>query len=33
MLLSISLFDDFYRDLFGDEDAFQALRLLQGFDI
>ncbi|MGE3268086.1 MAG: PEP-utilizing enzyme [Chloroflexota bacterium] len=32
MLLSISMFDDFYRDLFGDEDAFQAYRLLQGFD-
>jgi phosphohistidine swiveling domain-containing protein len=32
MLLSISIFDDFYRDLFGDEDAFQAYRLLQGFD-
>ena len=32
MLLAISLFDDFYRDLFGDEDAFQAYRLLQGFD-
>lgn len=32
MLLAISIFDDFYRDLFGDEDAFQAYRLLQGFD-
>ena len=32
MLLSLSLFDDFYRDLFGDEDAFQAFRLLQGFE-
>jgi pyruvate,water dikinase len=32
MLLSLSLFDDLYRDLFGDEDAFQAFRLLQGFD-
>ncbi len=32
MLLSISLFDDYYRDLFGDADAFQAYRLLQGFD-
>jgi rifampicin phosphotransferase len=32
MLLSLSLFDDFYRDLFGDEDAFQAYRLLQGFE-
>jgi len=32
MLLALSLFDDFYRDLFGDEDAFQAFRLLQGFD-
>jgi pyruvate,water dikinase len=32
MLLGISLFDDFYRDLFGDEDAFQAYRLLQGFE-
>lgn len=32
MLLAISNFDDFYRDLFGDEDAFQAYRLLQGFD-
>ena len=31
MLLGLSLFDDFYRDLFGDEDAFQAYRLLQGF--
>jgi pyruvate,water dikinase len=32
MLLGLSLFDDFYRDLFGDEDAFQAYRLLQGFE-
>lgn len=32
MLLALSLFDDFYRDLFGDEDAFQAYRLLQGFE-
>jgi pyruvate,water dikinase len=32
MLLAISIFDDFYRDLFGDEDAFQAYRLLQGFE-
>ena len=32
MLLGLSLFDDFYRDLFGDEDAFQAFRLLQGFE-
>jgi pyruvate,water dikinase len=32
MVLSVSLFDDFYRDLFGDQDAFQAYRLLQGFD-
>ena len=32
MLLAISIFDDYYRDLFGDEDAFQAYRLLQGFD-
>jgi len=32
MLLSLSLFDDLYRDLFGEEDAFQAYRLLQGFD-
>jgi phosphohistidine swiveling domain-containing protein len=31
MLLSMSVFDDFYRDLFGDKDAFQAFRLLQGF--
>lgn len=31
MLLAMSIFDDFYRDLFGDEDAFQAFRLLQGF--
>ena len=32
MLLGLSLFDDFSRDLFGDEDAFQAYRLLQGFE-
>lgn len=32
MLLALSLFDDFHRDLFGDEDAFQAFRLLQGFE-
>jgi pyruvate,water dikinase len=32
MLLGLSLFDDFYRDLFGDEDTFQAYRLLQGFE-
>jgi pyruvate,water dikinase len=32
MLLALSLFDDVYRDLFGDEDAFQAYRLLQGFE-
>ena len=32
MLLGLSLFDDFYRDLFGDEDAFQASGLLQGFE-
>jgi pyruvate,water dikinase len=32
MLLSMSLFDDFYRDLFGRQSAFDAVRLLQGFD-
>ncbi len=32
MLLSMSLFDDFYRDLFGNQSAFDAFRLLQGFD-
>ena len=28
----ISMFDDLYRDLFGNETAFDAYRLLQGFD-
>ncbi len=30
MLLSISLFDELYRDLFGNETAFDAYKLLQG---
>lgn len=30
--LPVSLFDEFYRDLFGSDDAFAAFGLLQGFD-
>ncbi|HZS94786.1 MAG TPA: PEP-utilizing enzyme [Chloroflexota bacterium] len=30
--LAMQLFDDMYRDLFGDEDRFGAYRLTQGFD-
>ena len=32
MLMSVSTFEEFYRDLFGSEGAFDALRLLQGLD-
>jgi rifampicin phosphotransferase len=32
VLVSISMFDDLYHDLFGDDHAFDAYRLLQGFD-
>jgi phosphohistidine swiveling domain-containing protein len=32
MLLSMSTFEDFYRDLFGSDGAFDAYRLLQGLD-
>jgi phosphohistidine swiveling domain-containing protein len=32
MTLSISMFEEFYRDLFGSEGAFDAYRLLQGLD-
>jgi phosphohistidine swiveling domain-containing protein len=32
MLLGMSLFQDAYRELFGDDDAFDAFRLLQGFE-
>ncbi len=32
MLLSMSTFEEFYRDLFGSEGAFDAYRLLQGLD-
>jgi phosphohistidine swiveling domain-containing protein len=31
-LMAQSLFDEFYRELFGSEDAFGAYRLLQGFE-
>lgn len=31
-LLAMSLFDEIYRDLFGNESAFDAYRLLQGFE-
>jgi rifampicin phosphotransferase len=31
-LLAMSLFEDLYRELFGDENALDAYRLLQGFD-
>jgi pyruvate,water dikinase len=31
-LLAISLFEEFYRDLFGSASVFDAYRLLQGFD-
>lgn len=31
MLMSVSLFDDFYRDTLGGEGAFDAYKLLQGF--
>ncbi|MSP12897.1 MAG: hypothetical protein EXR62_08060 [Chloroflexi bacterium] len=31
-LMGMGLFDDFYRDLLGNESAFDAYRLLQGFD-
>ena len=31
-LMGMSLFDDFYREVFGGDDAFAALRLLQGLD-
>ena len=30
--LPVSLFDEFYRDLFGDDDPFAAYSLVQGFD-
>ncbi len=32
MMLSISMFEEFYRDLFGSDGAFDAYRLLQGLD-
>jgi len=32
MLMAISTFEEFYRDLFDSEDAFDAYRLLQGLD-
>jgi pyruvate,water dikinase len=32
MLLAMSMFSDLYRDLFGDANALDAYRLLQGFD-
>lgn len=32
MLLAMSLFEDLYRELFDDENALDAYRLLQGFD-
>jgi rifampicin phosphotransferase len=32
LLLAMSLFEDLYRELFGDENALDAYRLLQGFD-
>jgi pyruvate,water dikinase len=32
MLMSMSLFDEFYRDLFGGEDGFGSFRLTQGLD-
>jgi rifampicin phosphotransferase len=32
MMLSVSMFEEFYRDLFGSEGAFDAYRLLQGLD-
>jgi phosphohistidine swiveling domain-containing protein len=32
MGLAPSMFEEFYRDLFGTEDAFEAYRLLQGFN-
>jgi pyruvate,water dikinase len=32
MLLAMSMFSDLYRDLFGDTNALDAYRLLQGFD-
>ena len=31
-LMAMSMFDDFYRDLFGSQSAFDAFRLIQGFD-
>ena len=31
-MAAISLFDDFYRDVFGGVSDFDAYRLLQGFD-
>ena len=30
--LALSLFDELYRELFGNDDSFGAFRLLQGFD-
>jgi phosphohistidine swiveling domain-containing protein len=32
MLMAMSTFEEFYRDLFGSEGAFEAFRLLQGLD-
>jgi pyruvate,water dikinase len=32
MMISISVFEEFYRDLFGSDGAFDAYRLLQGLD-
>lgn len=32
MMLAISVFDDFYQDLFDDADTFDAYKLLQGFE-
>ncbi|CAA9442587.1 MAG: Phosphoenolpyruvate synthase [uncultured Rubrobacteraceae bacterium] len=32
MMMSMSMFEEFYRDLFGSDEAFDAYRLLQGFD-
>ncbi len=32
MLLSVSLFEEMYRDLFEDDDTFEALKLLQGLE-
>lgn len=32
MLVAMSMFDDFYAEIFGDDDRFASFRLLQGFD-